>query len=270
MHQRIQLASNNKSNILYISHTLIDENFKPLIHSHPNLEIILVTNGQGKITTLDETFFVKKNDLIIINKNSMHFEENENLEFYALGINKIELTTKEDFSKNTFILSLKESDLNQIKAIYDSLFKEAQKKKFLYQNIIDSYVNIIFKLIERSNKVAITSNEEKDDDSLIFTCKEIIKNNYSANIKLAELAKRLNVSTFYLCHKFKEKTNLSIFTYKLICQIEEAKNLLIITNMSITEISALIGFNNTSYFTKKFKLITNLTPKEFRKINKKS
>ena len=61
-----------------------------------------------------------------------------------------------------------------------------------------------------------------------------------------------------------------LYTYKLFCQIEEAKNLLTITDMSITEISALIGFNNTSYFTKKFKVITNLTPKEFRKINKKS
>lgn len=268
MHQRIQLSSNNKSNILYISHTLIDENFKPLIHSHHNLEIIFVVNGQGKITTIDETYNIKQNDLIIINKNSMHFEENQDLEFYAIGINKIELITKEDFSKNTFIISLKENDIKQIKSIYMFLYKEAQNKSYLYQSIIDNYVNIIFKLIERSNKIDITLNDEKDDDSLIFTCKEIIKNNFSANIKLVELAKRLNVSTFYLCHKFKENTKLSVFKYKLICQIEEAKNLLLITDMSITEISALTGFNNTSYFTKKFKLLNKLTPKEFRKINK--
>ena len=57
----------------------------------------------------------------------------------------------------------------------------------------------------------------------------------------------------------------SIIEYKINKQIEEAKNLLINTDMRVNDISLLVGFTNSSYFSKYFKKLTNLTPLEFKK-----
>ena len=70
MHQRFELPSNNKANILYISKTKIEKGFLPSIHSHPNLEIILIVDNFGFIEINNESIKVeKKGDLITVNKN---------------------------------------------------------------------------------------------------------------------------------------------------------------------------------------------------------
>ena len=76
MHQRFELPSNNKANILYISKTKIEKGFLPSIHSHPNLEIILIVDNFGFIEINNESIKVEKGDLITVNKNQQHFESN--------------------------------------------------------------------------------------------------------------------------------------------------------------------------------------------------
>ena len=79
------------------------------------------------------------------------------------------------------------------------------------------------------------------------------------------LSKRLNISKYHLCHLFKKETGISIIEYKINKQIEEAKNLLLNTDMRVNDISLLVGFTNSAYFSKYFKKLTNLTPLEFKK-----
>ena len=48
MHQRIPL---NISSLIYISKTEINKNYKATLHSHPNLEILYIIDGDGFIET---------------------------------------------------------------------------------------------------------------------------------------------------------------------------------------------------------------------------
>ena len=50
--------------------------------------------------------------------------------------------------------------------------------------------------------------------------------------------------------------------------MQEAINLLLLTDMNISQISSMIGFNNTSYFTKLFKKKYKVSTCEYRKLHK--
>ncbi len=97
-----------------------------------------------------------------------------------------------------------------------------------------------------------------------FTELNIIDNNYSSEIKLEEIAKRLSLSTSTICHEFKKSEGVSIIEYKLKKQLEESYNLLSNSSMSVSEIAYLVGFNSVSYFNKQFKKEYNCTPLEYR------
>ena len=72
------------------------------------------------------------------------------------------------------------------------------------------------------------------------------------------------------CKLFKKETGYSIIEFKINCQLEEACNLLKITNMQISDIAMEAGFNNVSYFSKIFKKKYQLTPKIYRELYKRT
>ena len=59
------------------------------------------------------------------------------------------------------------------------------------------------------------------------------------------------------------KTN-SPAKYITVLKIDQAKELLTKTNMTIKDIAAHIGYSDSSIFVKNFKTITSLTPNQYR------
>lgn len=94
--------------------------------------------------------------------------------------------------------------------------------------------------------------------------------NYARKITIGEIADYLHVSTFYLSHAFKETMGISLMRYCNRRKIDEAKKLLLSTQMSINEIAHNIGFENANHFYLPFRKTTGLTPQEFRDAGKKN
>ena len=80
----------------------------------------------------------------------------------------------------------------------------------------------------------------------------------------SEIAEKFFIHPDYLSHIFKEKEGVSFSLYLIKCRIEKAKKLLGSTDMSIMKVSMMSGYSNPAYFTKHFKRITGITPKEYR------
>ena len=73
----------------------------------------------------------------------------------------------------------------------------------------------------------------------------------------------------YFCRLFKQYTGKTPIEYLNNYRIEQAAKLLIETNDSITDIAFDCGFENTSYFIRKFKAQKSATPKQYRTLHKK-
>lgn len=88
--------------------------------------------------------------------------------------------------------------------------------------------------------------------------------NYAKGINVAELAKMSFISKSQLQKKFKKYTGLSISDYVMRKRIETAKMLLKKGMQPIQEIAFDCGFNDFSFFAKKFREITGTTPRDYR------
>ena len=99
---------------------------------------------------------------------------------------------------------------------------------------------------------------------------EYIEANFRRAITLAEIAKATHLSVSRLAHLFKEQIGVTIVDYITDVRIEWAKELLLTTNKSCTEICFESGYNNQSYFTRTFKENVGMTPRHFREQNRRA
>jgi two-component system response regulator YesN len=67
---------------------------------------------------------------------------------------------------------------------------------------------------------------------------------------------------------FKKETGMSISDYLQQTRIEYAKELLLNTDQSVSEIANASGYSNLSYFSAIFKKITGTSPGEYRKLHR--
>ena len=266
MHKRKFINNTQKPDLLYISITDIGDDFKTNFHSHSNIELLLVTKGSGSIITTNEKYTINENDLIIINSGVDHCEiTTSNCEFMVIGVRNLNAYTEGSLNNSLITISLNKNEYNKILSLYKIIFDDATNNT--NDIVIPNCFTSIVKLLERNLNVQFNSISESNLSPLVASIKDIVENYHYSNINLEELAIRFNVSKSTIIHNFKKETGTSIMNYKLQCQLEEAKNLLRITNLAITFIAFEVGFNDTSHFTKIFKQKTGITPKEYRKLN---
>ncbi len=96
---------------------------------------------------------------------------------------------------------------------------------------------------------------------------EYINDNYNQQINLADIAKQVHLSVSRLAHLFKEQMSVTLIDYVTNVRISHAKRLLMTTEHSCTTICFEVGYSNQSYFTRTFKNISGMTPRQFRKSN---
>lgn len=93
---------------------------------------------------------------------------------------------------------------------------------------------------------------------------DYINRNYMVEISIEDLLNVTNLSKSYFYKLFKKKTNMSPFRYRRFIQLQEAKRMLMNTEMPIFEISHSVGFEDQFYFSKIFKYRYGCSPLEIR------
>ena len=91
-----------------------------------------------------------------------------------------------------------------------------------------------------------------------------IKNNLNANLTVKDTAKELSVHPDYLSHQFSKEMGMTFIEFLNHERCKQAASYLKHTNLQIKQISAIVGFNTISYFTKQFSHFYGKTPRDFR------
>lgn len=152
------------------------------------------------------------------------------------------------------------------------LFTDMQRKLLLLED--EEYTEVIEKInraahIHEIKRLLVQYLKRKREQFLysenVWQAIQTIQDNYKRELTLKEVADQLFINTMYLGQLFKKETKKSFSQYLNHFRIEKAKQLLIETNKNINEISCTIGYNNTTYFSKKFKTVVGISPKDYRK-----
>jgi AraC-like DNA-binding protein len=113
-----------------------------------------------------------------------------------------------------------------------------------------------------ANQIAL--QQRRGDPPMITGAKDYVASHQSDPIKLEEIARALNVSTFHFCRKFKHATGLTFVEYLSRVRIEKAKILLHNKSLRITEIAYEVGFQSLTHFNRIFRKLVGHSPTEYR------
>lgn len=99
----------------------------------------------------------------------------------------------------------------------------------------------------------------------IAACLDYIRSHLTGPVSLSDLAAHIGRSESYVRKHFREDLGFSAGHFLTRCRIEEAKSLLVSTDLSLSEISNYLCFSSQSYFQNQFRRYCGVTPLTFRK-----
>ena len=157
------------------------------------------------------------------------------------------------------------------KAIQLGVFDYLQKP-FDDDELMDTLKRLI-KKIEEDTPAADTGKAPEEDmiplpknirNHLIKSAISYIREHFSENIGLSDVAKHTRSSENHISSLFKEESGMNFLSYLNAVRLNHAAGLLRKTSMNITEVSLASGFPTPSYFSRMFRRYTGLTPSQYR------
>ncbi|MBT1160444.1 AraC family transcriptional regulator [Bifidobacterium sp. SO1] len=151
----------------------------------------------------------------------------------------------------------------RIEAIIDDLRALASSGDYIRDMRINEKLGTLLTLImeESWNPPAsklVKKQVELDD------VRDWLNDHYTERITLDALAGRFFVNKYYLSRIFKESFGMTITDYIHYRRTTEAKRLLRFTELNIDEIAAEVGMGDANYFTRMFRKIEGMSPREYR------
>jgi YesN/AraC family two-component response regulator len=113
-----------------------------------------------------------------------------------------------------------------------------------------------------SNQIVV--QRENAEPPVIIRAKQYIHDHQTEDLRLSQVAKAVNTSSFYFCKMFKKVTGINFTDYLPRVRIEKSKNLLLNPNLRISEIAYEVGFQSLTHFNRVFKRLLGQSPTEYR------
>lgn len=89
--------------------------------------------------------------------------------------------------------------------------------------------------------------------------------NIDRPLRLAAVSTEFFMDKSYLCHAFKKETGYTFRQYLYMHRLKKARDMLLTTNLTVSEISIRSGFSNIHLFERHFKKVYGDTPKIYQK-----
>ena len=117
---------------------------------------------------------------------------------------------------------------------------------------------------KESSTVTVAASRHRKD---LLKALDYIHSHISEVISLQDAAEMSDMSVSYFSVLIKQYTGMSFIHYLTSLRMDHACSLLRDTSQSIMDISRQVGFNDYSNFSKRFKSIVGLSPRDYRKQN---
>lgn len=239
-------------------------------HVHNYTELFYIVGGQGQFSIDDELFPVSPDQLVIINPNIAHTEVSYGthpLEYIVVGIEGLELPVNGDNGGRFCVFSFPQD--NQVLTCMQIILQEMQAREPHHQTLCQAYMEILVVQLMRDTRFsAAEMPSEPVNSRQCAMVRRYIDNHYKEQLTLDLLAEKANVNKYYLSHVYKEAYGISPISYLISCRIQEGKRLLADTDLSLSQISGILGFSSASYFSQSFRKAERISPSEYRKVHR--
>lgn len=231
-------------------------------------QILFCASGAGKLKVMDKEYMITENMCIFLPKGIPH-------EYYSLG-DKWEIKWACFGGKSVkdvlfqfrftepFVMSISDSSFEPLfKKIYNALTTDEVFGGYTASAIV---YELIVNLYRQKNTDGGQHSSPKN--GIISKALDFVEINLANPITIEAIAEKCEVTPQHLCRVFKEALDIRPFEYINRKRIQKAKELLIESSMSVSEIGLAVGYGDCSYFSAVFKKLENITPRDFRDQNR--
>lgn len=257
-------------------------------HWHKEVEIYFVLEGAVRLNTTSGEIILNETEGCFINSNclhSMHPHNCSDVIFQSLVFDPFIISSSISllFDEKYLFPLLKSKNIPSIPIdsncpYHSTIFEKVshivflhKKQEFGYEIVTRNYLSEIWlNLISLARNEIENAPSSADLDYLrIHAMLSYIHENYMHELTSESIANAASVSVSECCRCFKRCLKQTPFEYVVEYRVHRAAELLLETDRSVSDICLNTGFNNSSYFSSKFKAITGMSPREYR-TNKKN
>lgn len=154
---------------------------------------------------------------------------------------------------------------------YSYLFKEMihelQDCKIGYEDLLAMYLRQIFLLVQRTRQEERPTVSTYIQEEMEFA-RRYFNEHYNEPISIQEYAESRNMSVCYFQRNFKQIVKHTPMQYLLTIRVNNAASLLETTDYSMAEIAAIVGYEDPLYFSRLFRKIKGVSPRDYRNLVK--
>ncbi len=254
-------------------------------HAHDFYSVILFTRGNGSIIINSNAYTVQPQTICLVAPDQMHSFEGlgdvegiifffcqdfyvEEFSFIRL-LNVFSYTSQLDLNICNPCITLTDTEYCSVTSTINSIQQEYESYTSTNNSavIIRSHLNIM--LLKLSALYEAKSRKSNINDSiLIHSLSKMVDSYFIQEQQLGFYTSAFNISESQLndiCNRHFNCGLKKILQNRL---MQEARKLLLSSELSVSEIAYKLNFEDNSYFNKVFKNKIGLTPKRFRDIHK--
>ena len=127
-------------------------------------------------------------------------------------------------------------------------------------------LELIYSIVKNSKRSSPVSNPT--NSSAVIKAVEYIKGNLAGDLSLEAVSAHISLSPIHFHNTFKVAVGKTLHEFVEEQRLKEAINLLVTSNMTLSEIAYSCGFSSQSYFSFAFKRKMKTTPRNYtRQLN---
>lgn len=244
---------------------LIDYINEPYIivpHWHEHIEIHYIFDGTGLLKCGEEEINVKKGQCVIINGNELHQGTGEICNYGCMIL-------PPSFFDDKYIVFERIAEDDTITELFGRIYKSFRTKSNTSDFEIKGYTNLLTAhLIRNYSAEMLSENLYASRMRKLDKINEAIKyinEHFHEHITTSFLAELIHISEGHFCGLFREATGVTAKEYINKVRVKKAEELILSTDMNISEVGICSGFCDANYFTRTFKKYTGKVPSDLRK-----
>jgi len=253
-----------------------------LWHWHPEIELTIITKGQMIYKINNITFHLYQGQALFGNSGTLHagsMFENSDCEYTSItfdarliyGYDNSIIYTKyvnpiiQDFTYPAIHFDFSQEYHYRVMDILHELLQIDYNKEPTYELDTISLLTQFWKLLVLNHDSHATFIPyDQDNYNRIRNIILYIENNYDSDLALDEISNYVHLSRSTCSRLFTKHMSLSLFEYISEYRVEKSVSYLTRTDLSITEIAKLVGYNDSNYFSKVFRKIKGCSPRQYR------
>ena len=240
-------------------------NFYTPLHWHNFIELELILSGQGEQILNGQQTELTRGCLSVLRLTDFHqVDPKENLHLLNLMVDD-NFLSEEMLGKltasNTLFFKLNDEQTDTLEKLFRLCMAENKTQNPDLRYLKHIIICIFLKVLKLSPK---SKGKPPADERPIQTALLYIHMHFRENPKLSDVAKIAHYNASHFSHTFHKELGTTYCDYLNMLKISYAKELLISTNLKISDICYECGFTSHSNFLRLFKEKIGLSPMQYR------